>query len=51
MRMTKPALVRRLISIEHAYADGEERWLSATDDVLMWQLRAEEAERRLAERK
>ncbi len=48
MRLTKPDLVQRLISIEQAYAEGEERWLLVNDDVLTWQLRAEEAERRLA---
>jgi hypothetical protein len=49
LRMTKEALVDRLVVVERTYAQAHERWLSQQDDVLIWQLRAETAEARLVQ--
>jgi hypothetical protein len=51
LRMSKEALVERLLAVERLYAQERERWLSQQDDVLTWQLRAEAAEARLAPEK
>jgi hypothetical protein len=45
LRMSKEDLVERLLALERIYAEKRERWLLQQDDVLTWQLRAEEAER------
>jgi hypothetical protein len=47
LRMSKEALVTRLITAERTLAEQRERWLSQQDDVLTWRLRAEAAEARL----
>lgn len=47
LRLGKAALVERLVAAEQARASAHERWLAATDELLAWRLRAEEAERRL----
>lgn len=44
LRMSKEALVERLLSVERISAEARERWLSQQDDVLTWRLRAETAE-------
>jgi hypothetical protein len=49
LRMSKEALVERLLAVERLHAQERERWLSQQDDVLTWQLRAEAAEARLAQ--
>lgn len=36
LRLSKPALVERLLTAEHAAAAHEERWLRLNDDVLLW---------------
>ena len=41
LRWSKARLVERLLAVEHAYAEQEERWLRVNDDLLTWQLRAE----------
>jgi hypothetical protein len=51
LRMSKEALVERLIAVERLHAQERERWLSQQDDVLTWRLRAETAEARLKEGK
>jgi hypothetical protein len=43
LRWTKATLVDRLLAIERAYAEQEERWLRVNDELLTWQLRAESA--------
>ncbi len=35
-RMSKTELVERLLAVEHAYADMEDRWLRTADDLLAW---------------
>ena len=45
LQMSKADLVERLLALERIYAEQRERWLLQQDDVLTWQLRAEEAER------
>jgi hypothetical protein len=47
LRMSKEALVERLITVERTSAQERERWLSQQDEVLTWRLRAETAEKRL----
>jgi hypothetical protein len=47
LRMSKEALVERLIVVERTYAEARECWLSQQDDVLSFQLRAEAAGKRL----
>src|SRR5437867_2665470 len=42
LRWSKAVLVERLLAVEHAYADQEERWLRVNDELLAWQLRAEQ---------
>jgi hypothetical protein len=49
LRMSKEALVERLLAEEQTYAEQRERWLLQQDEVLTWQLRAEAAEARLAQ--
>jgi hypothetical protein len=46
-RLPKEALVDRLLAAEHHVAELEQRWLSHQDDVLIFRLRAEVAEKRL----
>ena len=46
LRMSKEALVERLITAERTVAEQRERWLSQQDEALTWQLRAEKAEAR-----
>src|SRR5213078_1952875 len=48
LRMSKEALVERLLVEELIYAEQRERWLLQQDEVLTWRLRAETAEARLA---
>ncbi len=47
LRMSKEALVERLIAVERTVAEQQERWLSRQDEALTWRLRAEAAELRL----
>ncbi len=47
LRMSKGALVERLLTVERTFAEQRERWLSQQDEVLTWRLRAEAAEARL----
>jgi len=47
MRLSKSALVERLLVIEEACRDQEERWLQLNDEFLRATLRAERAERQL----
>jgi hypothetical protein len=47
LRMGKPALADRLLAIEQAYAEQQERWLLQQDELLQWRLRAEAAEAQL----
>ena len=47
LRMSKEALVERLITAERTLAEQRERWLVQQDEVLSFQLRAEQAEKRL----
>jgi hypothetical protein len=49
LRMSKEALVDRLITVERTSAQARERWLSQQDDILTWRLRAEAAEARLTQ--
>lgn len=41
LRLGKSVLVERLLALEHAYAEQEERWLRVNDELLTWKLRAE----------
>jgi hypothetical protein len=50
LRMSKEALVDRLITTERTLAEQRGRWLSQQDEVLTWRLRAETAEAQLAEK-
>jgi hypothetical protein len=50
LRLSKEALVERLITAERTLAEQRERWLTQQDEALTWQLRAEAAETRLKER-
>jgi hypothetical protein len=47
LRMSKKALIERLLAVERTYAEQRERWISQQDEVLTWRLRAEAAEARL----
>jgi hypothetical protein len=47
LRMSKEALVERLITTERTLAEQRERWLSQQDEALNWHLRAEAAEKQL----
>jgi hypothetical protein len=38
---TKTTLVERLLAVEHAWAEQEERWLRVNEELLTWRLRAE----------
>jgi len=40
-RLGKSVLVERLLALEQAHAEQEERWLRVNDELLTWQLRAE----------
>jgi hypothetical protein len=51
LRMSKEALVERLLAGERLHAQERERWLSQQDEALTWQLRAQAAETRLKEGK
>jgi hypothetical protein len=45
LRLGKTALVERLLALEQAYAEQEERWLRANDELLTSTLRAERRDR------
>jgi hypothetical protein len=47
LRMSKEALVERLITAERTLAEQRERWLVQQDEALTWRLRAETAETQL----
>lgn len=47
LRMSKDALIERLIATERTLAEQRERWLSQQDEALTWRLRAESAEEQL----
>lgn len=47
LRMSKAALVERLLAVERIGAEQLERWLGEQDEILTWRLRAEAAEARL----
>lgn len=47
LRLSKAELVERLVAAEQAQARQHARWLAVNDSLLTWQLRAEQAERRL----
>lgn len=49
LRMSKEALIERLITAERTLAEQRERWLAQQDEALAWRLRAETAEERLKE--
>ena len=49
LRMSKEALVERLITAERTLAEQRERWLSQQDEALTWRLRAGAAETQLAD--
>lgn len=51
MQMSKAALVDRLLAVEQAYTEWQERWLVQQDELLQWRLRAEQAEARLQREK
>lgn len=51
LRMSKEALVERLITTERTLAQQRERWLSQQDEALTWRLRAEAAEIQLQKSK
>jgi hypothetical protein len=34
--MSKTEIVERLLAVERAYADMEDRWLRTADDLLVW---------------
>lgn len=44
LRMSKEALVTRLMATERSLAEQRDRWLSQQDEILTWQLRAKLAE-------
>jgi hypothetical protein len=41
LRLGKSVLVERLLALEQAHAEQEERWLRVNDELLTWTLRAE----------
>lgn len=47
LRLSKEALVERLITAERTLAEQRERWLGQQDEALTWRLRAQAAEARL----
>ncbi len=49
LRMSKEALVERLIVTERTLAEQRERWLAQQDEALTWRLRAETAEAQIHE--
>ncbi len=49
LRMSKDALVDRLITAERTLAEQRDRWLTQQDEVLTWRLRAEVAETQIAD--
>ena len=51
LRMSKEALVERLLTVERTSMETRERWLLQQDELLTWRLRAEAAEARLKEGK
>jgi hypothetical protein len=51
LRMSKEALVERLITTERTLAEQRERWLSQQDEALTWRLRAEAAEAQVKSQK
>ncbi len=51
LRMSKEALVVRLITAERTLAEQRERWLVQQDEMLTWRLRAEAAEVQLQQGK
>jgi len=51
LRMSKEALVERLIVTERTLAEQRERWLAQQDEALTWRLRAETAEAQIHELK
>lgn len=46
LRLSKAALVERLLAVEHAHAEQEERWFRVNDELLAWRLRAEQQDSR-----
>jgi hypothetical protein len=46
-RLSKEALVERLLTVERTYANEREQWLLQQDELLTWRLRAEAAETHL----
>lgn len=44
LRMSKEALVERLLNVERTLTAQRERWLAQQDELLTWHLRAEAAE-------
>jgi hypothetical protein len=51
LRMSKEALVERLITAERTVAEQRERWVHQQDEALTWRLRAEAAQTHLQEDK
>ncbi len=51
LRMGKLELSDRLLAVEQAYAEQQERWLLQQDELLQWRLRAEAAEAQLQREK
>ena len=49
LRMSKDALVERLITTERTLAEQRERWLAQQDEALTWRLRADVAETQIQE--
>jgi hypothetical protein len=49
LRLSKEALVERLIATERLMAEQRERWLSQQDESLIWQMQVETAEAQLQE--
>ena len=48
LRQGKAELADRLLAVEAAYAEQEQRWLAQQDEIFTWRLRAEAAEARLS---
>jgi hypothetical protein len=44
MRMSKPELVERLLAIEQAYTEGQDRWLKANDELFERTMRVRQGE-------
>src|SRR6266702_3170255 len=51
LRLSKEALVERLITAERTLAEQREHWLGRQDEALTWRLRAEAAETQLQDLK